>query len=126
VLAVTPDFGTNPSTDSDYIVVKSFSNKIQQAFEKVETMIYNKGRRHSLILESSQIMFPVLYSAISSICMDLFNEDGDKWHILALDYKDMFEKSFGTMKVDYDADESGSISAEERQTGLGSLNIGRS
>jgi len=126
VISVSPDWTTNPDTTSVYRVVKSFTKKIEQSFSKLETMLYNKGKRHSLILESSQIEFPLLYLTIHLICLDLMDEEGDKWDRLAKLYYEKFEKSFNTMKLEYDEDESGTIMGEdEEQTSPASLRIGR-
>ena len=125
VISVSPNWTTNPDNTSIYNIIKSYTNKIRLSFEKVETMFYNKGRRHSLILESSQIKMPLLYLTIHFIALDLRKELDDKWDLLSIDYMKKFDQSFNTMKVSYDADESGFISDEEEQRGIASLRISR-
>lgn len=115
IIAVSPNFATTPDTTSVYRIVKSFSLQIQQAFKRLETMLYNKGQRHSLILESSQIEIPLLNLVIHHICLDLRGNIDDQWDLLAKDYQDKFDKSYNGMKVDYDADESLTIDDEEAQ-----------
>jgi len=112
-LAVSPDWTTTPDTTSIYRLVKSFYAKINQCFEEIETMIYNKGKRHSLILESSQIKYPLLYLTIHKICQDNADEAEDKWDRLAIRYMEKFDKAFDTMTVEYDEDESGTIDLDE-------------
>lgn len=123
--AVTPNWGTNPDTTSVYKVIKSFSNKIQAAFEKLSTMLYDKGKRDSLILESSQISVPLLYLTIHQIALDLMKDSDDKWARLATIYWDKFQQSFNTLKLDYDEDESGTVDDSEQQRGATELRIGR-
>ena len=125
VISVTPNWTTTPDNTSVYRLIKSFTTKIEQCFKKIETMIYNKGRRHSLILESSQVEMPLTYLTVHSICLDLISEEGDKWHVLADAYEKKFEKAFNTMKVDYDSDESGGITDEENQN-ISEFGVGRS
>lgn len=125
-IAVTPDWTTTPDTTSTYRVVKSLSNKIQQSFKKIETMIYNKGNRPALIIESSQIEIPLIYLTVQMICLDLMNEENDKWHILAKEYGDKFDKAFSGMALDYDEDESGAISPDEEQQSKNQFWFGRS
>ena len=125
VLSVNPNFSTTPDTTSLYRVIKSFTDKIRQSFEKLETMFYNKGRRHSLILESTQIKIPLLYLTIHFIALDLRKELDDKWDLLARDYWTRFTESFNTMKLDYDTDESGNISGDEAQSSISELRISR-
>jgi len=123
--AVTPNWTTTPDATSVYLAVKSFSNKIQQSFKKLETMLYDKGKRHELILESSQIEIPLLYLTIHFICLDLTDEVNDKWSVLAASYWDKFDKSFNNMKLEYDEDESGAIDPSETQKSPTEFRIGR-
>lgn len=125
-ITVTPNWVTNPDNTSEYLVRKSFSEKIQQSFKKIETEIYNKGKRHSLIIESSQIEMPMIYLTVANICNDLISDEGDKWSLLADKYTDMYEKSFTNMRLDYDLDESGAIEGVEEQYNTGEIRILRS
>lgn len=125
-VTVTPNFTTTPDTTSVYRVVKSFSVKINKAFTKLETMIYNKGNRHNLILESSQIEMPLIFLCIHDICLDFRDEVDDKWDLLARDYEKKFDQAYNTMKVDYDADDSGTIQGrDEEQASTSSMDISR-
>ena len=54
------------------------------------------------------------------------SETDDIWHTRANIYWEKFNLAFGSMKLDYDQDDSGTISGEEEQFGLGSLTVGRS
>ena len=114
-ITVSPAFATTPDTTSVYRIVRAFTKQIEQSFEKISTMIYNKGKRHSLILESSQIKIPLIYLTIHFICLDLMKSSDDIWHTRALMYWDRFNESFGGMALDYDEDESGAISGEDEQ-----------
>jgi len=125
VVAVSPNWATNPSTDSVYVIIKSFTNKIEKMFNTLETMIYNKGKRHSLILESSQIELPLIYLTVHSICLDLINEPDDKWNLLSDKYEEKFKLAFSNLKLEYDADESGTIVGEEEGSNPTQINIGR-
>jgi hypothetical protein len=125
VFTVTPNFGTAPDSTSKYVIVKSFSSKIIAAFDKLQTMLYDKGKRHELIIESSQITVPLVYLTIHMIALDLMDESDDKWSRLATIYWDKFDKSFGAMKLDYDEDESGLITEDEEMKSPTELRIGR-
>lgn len=125
VISVSPNWATNPGTDSVYKVTRGFSKKIIQSFEKIAAMIYNKGKRHCLIIESSQIKIPMIYLTVHFICLDLMKEEGDKWSMLATKYWDLFTTEFGQMKLDYDEDESGTITGDEEQQGATSLRFYR-
>ena len=125
VFTISPNWTTNVDNTSVYLVIKSFSGKIQSAFNTLSTMIYNKGKRHSLILESSQIELPLLYLTIHIIALDIMGEEGDKWDRLSKIYSDKFDKAFNSMKLEYDEDESGSIVGDEEQSNPVSLRIGR-
>ncbi len=125
-ISVSPNFTTTPDSTSVYQVVKSFTPQIVRSFEKLEQMIYDKGRRHQLILESSQIKIPLIYLTVHFICLDLMDEDVDKWSRLAEIYGEKFKQSFSDLRLEYDADDSGTITGEEEQAGLNIVRISRS
>ena len=127
VITITPAWATNPDNTSIYRIVKSYTAKIQQCFEELETMLYNKGKRHSLILESSQIKYPLLYLTLHKICQDISDDIDDKWDRLAGKYDEKYKSAFTTMKVEYDEDESGSIVGDDEEAqGISGLRISRS
>ncbi len=125
VFTITPVWTTNPDTTSVYLVIRSFTRKIQAAFDTICTMIYDKGKRHELILESSQISKPLTYLSIHMIALDLMDEEGDKWDRLSKIYAEKFDKSFNNMKLDYDEDDSGAIDETESQRSQTEIRIGR-
>lgn len=112
---ITPNWDTNPDTTSTYRVVRSYSTKIAQSFEKIEEMFYSAGSRHELIIESSQIRIPLIYLTVHYICLDLMEEENDKWSRLATLYWDKFNSSFNGLKLEYDKDESGFIDGSEEE-----------
>jgi hypothetical protein len=124
-LTVDPAFSSAIDTTSIYKVTKSFATQIQQAFDKLETMLYNKGKRQDLILESSQIAFPLVYLVLESICRDLSDDEGDKWDRLSKVYADKFDKSFNSMTLEYDEDETGAITEDEESHKAGEIRVGR-
>lgn len=126
VISIDPAWGVNPDTTSVYRVVKSFSQTIVQSFEKVEQLLYNKGKRDALILESSQIRIPLIYLTILSIATDLRETKDDRWDVIATDFDKRFEDAFNGLTLDYDTDESGGVQGEESQQNTTSIKIGRS
>jgi hypothetical protein len=114
-ITVTPAFVTTPDTTSVYRIVKSFSAQINQSFEKIEDMLYSKGKRQDLILESSQIKFALIYLTIHFICIDLMDQTDDVWNKRADIYWDKFNQAFNTLKIEYDEDESGSIEGGDEE-----------
>jgi hypothetical protein len=124
-ITITPNWATNPSTDSIYKIVRSFSKKIENCFEKLQQMLYDKGQRHELILESSQIKVPLVYLVIHFICLDLMDNRDDKWGILAEEYWKKFESAFTNLKLEYDEDESLTITGDEGTYNPNRINIGR-
>lgn len=125
VLTVSPNWATNPDTTSVYKVVKSYTEKIKQSFKVLETMLYNKGKRHQLIIESSQIAVPLTYLTLHKICMDLADNEGDKWDRLAIQYETKFKETFSDMRLEYDEDDSGTITDAEEQASVGTFRIQR-
>lgn len=123
-LSVSPNWTTVPDATSVYRVIRSFTKSIDQSFEKLEQMLYNKGRRDALILEASQIRIPLIYLTIQMIAIDLREEQDDRWDMIATTYADLFDKAFNSLALDYDADESGGVQGQEAQQTT-TLDIGR-
>jgi len=115
-VSVSPNWVTTPDTTSVYRIVRSYYYKIEDSFEEIEQMLYNKGKRHELIIESSQITFPLLYLTLHKICLDLMDNIDDKWDRLAKIYNEKFLNSFQGLALEYDSDESGFINEEEKQS----------
>lgn len=123
---VTPNWQTTPDTTSVYRIVKSYSAAIAQSFEKIEQLLYNKGKRDSLILESSQIRIVLIYLTIKTISQDLREEMNDRWDLIAKDYETLFKNSYDGLTLDYDEDESGGVAGIEVQQHISSIRIERS
>lgn len=115
VISITPNFVTTPDTTSVYRIVRSFTKKIKQSFEKLEDNLYAMGKRHELIIESSQIKFALIYLTIHFICLDLMAEPNDKFDKLAELYWKKYQDAFQGMKVEYDEDESGFIEGTDEE-----------
>lgn len=126
VVSVTPNFSPAPDTTSVYRVVKSWTEAIKNAFQKIEQMLYDKGKRDALILEASQIRVPLIYLTLQTIAMDQREKENDRWDLLAKDYDIKFNAAFGTMALDYDEDESGGVQGQEVQENINSFRIQRS
>lgn len=126
VISVSPNWTTQPDNTTEYRIIRSWTKQIFRSFEKIETMLLNKGQRHSLILESSELKIPHIYMCIHFIALDLMNEDEDKWSRIAEEYNKLFDDIFSSMKLQYDEDESGTIEGEEEGFGVSALFIGRS
>lgn len=125
-IAVTPNWVTTPDSTSTYRVVKSWTTAIEQNFQKIEQMLYDKGKRDALILESSQIRIPLIYLTLHTICLDLMDEVDDKWDMLQKVYEEKFKQSFNSLTLDYDEDDSGGVEGQEVQRNITSLRIQRS
>jgi hypothetical protein len=126
IISVSPAWATNPDSTSVYRVVKSFTATIDNCFEKIEQMLYNKGKRDALIMEASQIKVPLVYLVIHAIATDLFEEQNDRWDLIRQDYEKKFETAFSTLAIDYDENESGGVQGDEAQQFTSSIRIQRS
>lgn len=126
VISITPDWVTTPDTTSKYRIVRSWYSVIEHCFDKFEQMLYDKGNRAALILETSQTRVPIIFLTLLTIALDLRDEEGDKWDLIFKDYDTKFKEAFTNLKLDYDADESGAIDVSEKQETVNDLRIFRS
>ena len=125
VFTVSLTWATNPDNTTRYTAVRSWTAKIQSAFDTLCTALYDKGKRHQLILESTQISKPLIYLTIHMICLDLLDDENDRWDRLAKVYQDKYDKAFNSMTLDYDEDDSGTIAGEENQSKPFSIRVDR-
>lgn len=116
---------TNPTSTYRYKVTKGFAAKIEAAFEEVMMDVKSKGYRPALILESSELKIPILKKALAMVCRDFMREVGDKWDGLAIEYDKQYKDLFSKVVFQYDKNESGYISGEEKQQDLGSVRMRR-
>lgn len=126
VISLSPTWSTIPDTTSVYRIIRSYTNQILRSFEKLQQMLYDKGRRHELIIESSQVKIPLIYLTVHFICLDIMDEESDKWSRLSEIYWKKFQDAFGDMKLEYDTDESGFIQGDEEQFNPSEVRIFRS
>lgn len=56
----------------------------------------------------------VCHKALAIIFLDLMKERDDKWHVLSQSHEKQYSTSLTSLRLEYDADDDGTISDEEK------------
>lgn len=109
------------NTQEFALVETGFLGKMETAFDIITEVTRNSGYDINLFLTTAQLKELHLYKTIDLICLDLFRDatDEDMYWSNHLVYSELFEKTFNTLKADYDRDEDGLISEQEEDKNFG-------
>lgn len=116
---------TNPDTTYTFEAKRGFANKIESAFEEMLVDIRSKGFRPALIIESGELKVPLIKKALSMICRDFMTSPDDKWAALANKYEEQFNDLFSKIRFQYDENESGNVSDDEKDEDMGHVRLKR-
>lgn len=135
-MTITPlafnNSGVPLATDNDLKVVHpgiiadlwqgetNYSAQLERAWDMLSIDLRNKGFEASLISNSAANIAWAKEAVIQRAFMDIFLDftriDGDRWHLLYLSHKDIYQKYLGNVRLDYDSDEDGTVSEDEKET----------
>lgn len=111
-MVTTVAFGSAISTDK-YVLTRSYTNEIQRAFEKIESLLSRSGRRPQLILDPYDLREVHIMYAVGEVCKSLVNEDGDTWWGFWQEYDKRAYAIFKSINFKYDVSEDGYIAGAE-------------
>jgi len=110
----------HPDLLDDRYEEKTFMPQIEKAFEIVKKDIRNKGRRPSMIIDSSQVEILIEIKALELIYFDFSTDDeGILWDKY-LKYAEKYSQELNQMNIKYDFDEDGTI---DGNITFGSVNL---
>ena len=118
-------WGTTPDNTYKYTLRRGFQKKIRRAFEEICYEIHARGNRPALILESSELFIPMVKKSLALICKDYMKEPGDKWDVLTQKYDAEYQAYMSKLVLQYDIDESGYISGQEKDKNIGNVRLKR-
>jgi len=112
-IRVDKDFPEPCDTTTRFVITKSFKDNIEVAFMKVKLDIYNLKGRPNFLIDSNTIDELIVLRTLMDICFSYATDETGIWWTRYLEYKDMYWKLFGDMKLIFDTDDSGNISDTE-------------
>ena len=110
----TVAFSAANAASDKYQLQRSFSKEIQRAFEKLESMLFQAGRRAYLVLDSSDLREVHILLSVAETCKGFITSDGGSmWSY----FFDLYDKRsyaiFKSLNLKYDSSQDGYVSAEE-------------
>lgn len=110
---------TIDNTTEFAIVENGFLSYMQDAFSFIQEKVKNDGKDIDLFLTTSQLKELHLYKTLDLICQDKYEDadDDDMYYNRHVHYKDLFNSTYTALKADYDENEDGEISDDEKLQG---------
>jgi hypothetical protein len=122
--ATTTAFPSGVSTDK-YMLIRSYQREIDRAFAKLVAKIQQKGRRHALILDSSDLKETHILMTVAEICKGFSMDNEDTWWALWTEYKNDATENFRAMKFKYDIDDNSILTTGEEDRTVRSITTAR-
>ncbi len=111
-------FSSSITTDK-YIIMRSYSQEIHRAFEKIEERLVRLGRRPELVLDPYDLREVHIYYSVAEVCKALVTQKNDFWWEMWKSYEDKADTVFMSINFKYDSSSNGYVSESEAKTGLG-------
>lgn len=110
---------TVDNTTEFAIVENGFLSYMEEAIEFIREKVKNDGKDLDLFLTESQLKEIHLYKTLDLICQDKFEDanDEDMYWRRHQHYNALFENTYLKLKADYDTNEDGEISEDEKLQG---------
>lgn len=111
----------HPRIDKDrWQGVASYADQFSIAWDELIIDLKARAWDTDLVLKSTTntawAKQAVIYKTLRNVFLDWMSETGDVWATLAADYESKYKNMLENAKLDYDADEDGSISEAEEKT----------
>ena len=112
---VTTTSFTGAIATDKYILTRSFTREIQRAFEKLESMLTQAGRRPNSVLDSYDLREVHILLAVAEACKGLASEQDNLWWGLWQHYDKRAYAVFKDLNLKYDDSDDGVLSGGEGQ-----------
>mgnify|MGYP001599701546 FL=1 len=122
----TAAFATANAAGNKYMLQRSFAKEIQRAFEKLEDMLKQVGRRAHLVLDSYDLREVHILTSVAEACKGMVTtEGGSMWSYFYELYDKRAYAVFKSLNLKYDDSEDGVIAGAEESRRL-TRTLGRS
>lgn len=115
------------NTDEVSILDNGFQTEIKQAELFITNHLRNKGYDIARFLTIAQLKEAHIYKSLEIVCGNYAKDaiDSDIFYMASEKYKALYELELNSMVADYDANEDGTIQAEEELQQLGQVGFAR-
>ncbi len=110
----TTPFSSAITLGERYILTRSFGREITRAFEKIEEMLEQTGRRIDLVIDPHVLRGLHIYGAVAEVCKGFTSERDNIWWELWKEYEKKAAETFERMNFKYDSSGDGFIDTSER------------
>jgi hypothetical protein len=117
----TAAFATANAATNKYSLRRSFTREIQRAFEKIENLLEQSGKRSALVLDSYDLREVHILYAVAEVCKGRITDNDSIWYALWHDYDKRAYAVFKSTEFKYDTSDDGYITS----TGEGNARIER-
>lgn len=121
----TTPFSSAITAGEKYILTRSFGREITRAFEKIEEMLVQIGRRIDLVIDPYDMRGLHIYSSVAEVCKGFISERDNLWWELWKEYEKKAVETFKKMNFKYDSSGDGFIAPSERATSAQPARTGR-
>ena len=115
---VTTEAFTGVIATDKYVLTKSYTTEINNAFDILTDLLNRSGRRPHLIIDSGDLKRVHIVYAVSEIAKGMSTEKDDFWWSIWMEYKNLGYAIFNDLNLKYDESEDGNVSDTEEDTGF--------
>lgn len=114
-ITFTPSLNV-PAGENEYIIRKSYFDKIAYAGNMVQLDFKNIEKRAYLVIDYYQLKYLIIYKFFENWFQNKRSKDGDDNDIQYKHYADKYSSLFESMNLNYDEDSDGIIDDDEENT----------
>lgn len=107
---------TANATGNKYMLKRSFTKEITRAFEKLEDMLNQTGRRAHLVLDAYDLREVHILMSVAEICKSFVAESNNLWWELWQSYEKKVSEAYKNLNLKYDESDDGAISDAEESS----------
>lgn len=112
-LTVLNNFSNAIDNDTKFVLIRSFTKEISEAFNIFLNDLINRGIKTNRIIGQEQIREPVVLKTLELICINFSKDPVDLWSERWKMYKGDYDRRLNSAMFDFDDDDSGNIDNEE-------------
>jgi hypothetical protein len=109
----TDTFTTTNGANEKYVLQRAFTDEIDNAWEKLISMLRESGKFHNLILDSQDLRQVHILLTCAGIARGFSNDQDEYWFAREEKYEKQFQERYKSLNLKYDASDDGVTSSGE-------------